>query len=454
MARFKLSQRSLGSEFCALERALIFDRSYLHTGWVHFISPDSVVLEKSRFTDVHSEPPVVYICPPDLSIKVQEGDLITVVPGSRFERILSGDDRQGEWFKRGPVRIEVESLEEARIPAVAPALPKDEFLERVSSDWAGADLDMLDSVMALLLVSAPPSVYGRGGVGSEGLSTPREKSLGSPIDVARSVESKLPAEFLGPGGQYMFETLDKLGNLRSFKKARTSEACFSLVRPHRVSEAWAKEGLPIQLPFVLDEARMRRNVERSDYFDLDLLDYQLCALYTPPPDQDLVMDLVRRTVKSDTIRNLFDMPGALEVDTLAGVRVALALMRLNVGKEFRGRNYIRRPLSGHEEGLRIFTALMKRGMEEVERRSRQEDLFRKDRSLPFRERLTDNDRQLYYALRRIIEEEGLQEVPLERLAPKKGRRAFDDSVVNLNRYGYLLLMRGGTTLKPVDLDSL
>jgi len=269
--------------------------------------------------------------------------------------------------------------------------------------------------------------------------------------VARSVEGRLPSDFLRGVGQYYFGTLNSAGAMRSFKRKEVSEASFSLVRPHRVTDSWIRERIPVQLPFVLDEAKLR---DSSEVFDLDVMDYQLCALYSPPPDQELVMDLVGRTVRNTMVRESFDLPKAMEVDLLAGVREALSLMRLNVGREFKGRSYIRRPLSGHEEGLRIFEKLMKRGMEEVERKARHEDIFKGDRSMPFRDRLDGNDRELYYRIRKIIEEEGVREVPIDRLAPKKGRKAFEDSVANLNRYGYILMMKGGTTVRLVDLGSM
>jgi hypothetical protein len=188
--------------------------------------------------------------------------------------------------------------------------------------------------------------------------------------------------------------------------------------------------------------------------DLDVLEYQLCALYSPTPPADDILPLAVSAIRKAHASELFDFPSMVEIDTLSGVRVALSMMRLNIGRELKGGRYMRRPLSGPEEGLKVLEDILKRGLEEVRRKASDEDLFRGDRSLPFRDRLTQNDREIYSRIRRIQTEEGLAEVPLERIIQQRGQAAAESSLANLNKYGYVLFMKGGTSLRIVDLDSI
>jgi hypothetical protein len=260
----------------------------------------------------------------------------------------------------------------------------------------------------------------------------------------------LPVEFRTGSPVYRFEALDTPSSMRAFRKVRSREANFSIVAPHRVTEAWSREKPPVQLPFVLRDARWTG--ERAGP-DLDVLDYQLCALYQPLPEAEEVLPMAMEAARNAHTSELFDFPSRIEVDPLSGARVALSMMRLNIGKEFKGGRYMRRPLAAGE-GLKVLEELLRRGLEEVRRKAGDEDLFRRDRSMPFRDRLTQNDRELYSAMRRIVEEEGIQEVPVERVLPRKGRSMAEASIANLNRYGYLLLMKGGTSLRLVDLGNI
>jgi len=266
-----------------------------------------------------------------------------------------------------------------------------------------------------------------------------------------TILDQLPVEFRTGSSVYRFEALDSLPSFRSFRRVKAQEANFSIVRPHRVTEAWIREKIPIQLPFVLKEARW---TGQRDEPDLDVLDYQLCALYSPPPPAEDLMPLAVEAARKAHASELFDFTPMVEIDTLSGVRVALSMMRLNIGRELKGGRYMRRPLSGPEEGMKVLEEMLKRGLEEVRRKASDEDLFRRDRSLPFRDRLTQKDREIYSMIRRIVSDEGIQEVPLERILPARGGSAVSASIANLNRYGYLLLMKGGTSLRIVDLDSI
>ena len=444
----RLSDRELGSEFCRLERALIFDSAYENVGYAHFHTKDSIILKRSRFTDIDRG--VIYLLPPDLVKKVSEGDLIEIVPGRSMDRMRPVGEGRGRSFTRSRY-VEAMDVVEGRVPVPAPNLPRDEFVQRSSSSWVDAEEDMLDMVIALLLVSAPSSVYGRGGIGSEGLEVYRERGYGTLADVAQTVRQNLPIEFRTGSNVYRYEVLDTLGSMRAFRKEKAQELSYSIIKPHRVTQTWLRDRVPVQLPFVLENARLKEQVRE---IDLDVLDYQLCALYSPPPDAGHVLEMAKDSVKRATASGAFDMPGPFDIDPMAGLRVALSIMRLNIGREFKGTSYIRRPLSGHEEGMRVFEKVLKRGLEEVRKRMDQEDFFRMDRSLPFRDRLTEQDRMLFYEIKKEMDEKGLEEIPKESVVKGRNRLALEGSLEKLNRYGYVLFMKGGEWIRIIDLDSL
>jgi hypothetical protein len=444
----RLSDREVGAHFCSVERALIFDPAFRNVGWAHFLSSDTLVLRRSKFTDIDRG--IAYVLPPDLSKRVNEGDLVSI-EGKVDKKVVKDPQGKGMTAFISREYVLAQDVFEARLPAIPPEIPRDEFLDKASSEWRYADQDMLDIVIALQLVSAPPSVYGRGGIGSEGLESFRERGWGSPVDVASTIQGHLPIEFRTGSRFYRYEPLDTVASIRSFRRLKALEANFSLLTPHRVTETWVKERLPIQLPFVLKDSKWTGN--RTE-MDLDVMDYQLCALYSPMPRAEDILPLALESVKRAHTSEMFDLPAIVEVDPLSGARIALSLMRLNIGREFKGGKYMRRPVTGPEEGMKLLEELLRRGLETVRRRAQDEDYLARDRTMPFRSKLTQADKELYSLLRRIKQDEGIEDIPLDRILPAKGKGAIEASIGNLNRYGYVLLMKGGTMLRPVDLDTL
>jgi hypothetical protein len=122
---------------------------------------------------------------------------------------------------------------------------------------------------------------------------------------------------------------------------------------------------------------------------------------------------------------------------------------LSIGKEWKGRKYMRRSFLGMDKGDDLFEQLLKRGYQEVRERSMEESFKERDRSLPGREKLKDRDRRVYYLLRRKAEENGIYETPREEILPGEDQMAVQEALDRLNRYGYILYMKGGTVIKVV-----
>lgn len=441
-----LEKRTKGSEFCPLERMLIFDREHIHTGFIHFESPRSFTLRGSLYTDVDNG--LLYLIDRDLATDVQEGELVEVEPGRRVERVI-GDRKvmmEGRGVSRRIELIEVLRISRARLSVPPPVLPRDEFLHRISRRWVDADSDHLDKVIALLLVSSPPSVYGDGGLGSQGLEVYRDTGKGTPRDVASDVMTLLPNEFRVRGrSRYHYSPLDTVRGITSLESSRAPEECYTIVKPHRVSDAWTRQKLPIALPFILKDAVLRG---KKNEFDLDVLDYQLTAMYMPPPPEKEVREMAERAVMSAHRQQLFDLGGVGEPEPLGALRLALSFSRLNVGKVLKGRRYVRASFMGLEEGERLYSILMKQGLEEVRIRA-EEERFGGMRSHPWRERLKEIDRRIYYQLRRDYEDRGLEQVPRCSILPGEDTRLVDEALDRLNRYGYVLFMKGGTEVRIV-----
>ncbi|MCU0799145.1 MAG: hypothetical protein MUC62_05680 [Candidatus Thermoplasmatota archaeon] len=446
MAGLRLRDRYMGSELCRFERSLMSDPSNRDVGFVSFIDRRSFRLLKSRFTDIDSGR--VYVLPSDLSAQVIDGELIRAVPSRILKRVVIPGNDPGRLSEAVNMEVvDVLSLERPRVPIPPPLLPKDEFMAKVSSAWSDPDKDMLDLVIALLLVSAPSSVYGRGGLGSEGLETPRAPDVGTPRDLAQTVTAQLPVEFRTSGTQrYRFLTVDSLKDLIEVQTTRVEENCFSIVRPHKVSETMRSKKVPIQLPFVLRDSRLKG---KRPELDLDVLDYQLTALYTPPPTDDQVRELSERALKEAFTDAFWDAPSIGEPDPLGAVRIALALTRLNIGKQFTGEGYMRKRTDVSSDGFSVFKELLSRGLEEKGRMIREEDAFRRDRTFPWRSKLKPMDRRIYMELREAAERDGTFDFDRGSIMPGADRRQVEEALDRLNRYGYVLFMKGGTVVKVV-----
>lgn len=449
MATLRLKDRQFGSEFCSFERKLIFDHQYRDVGYAHFIASDKVILFGSRFTE--RDKGRIYLLPQDLASRVEEGNFVEIEHG-RVDKVVipSGKGRKGLMNAHNKEVTPATSISEPRVPLPAPAIPMDEFVHRISSNWRSAEEDMLDKVMALLMVSAPTSVYGKGGIGSEGLEIMRVPGTGTPRDVAQTLIAQLPLEFrVSSRSPYRYSTVDSLKGLIEFENGRAPENSYSVLKPMRYTKRLKERKVPIQLPFTLKDAEMKK--KRTD-IDLDILEYQLTALYTPPPSENAVMEMAKDLVRTGREESIWDGRAISAIDPLSSVRIGLALTRLNVGKQFDGTGYSRRRSDLHD-GRDLFRELLGRGLEEIERRIRKERIEQPVLDHPWRGKLKPIDREIYFELRARSESTGSDEFPVQSIDLNIPQRNLQESLERLNRYGYLLYLRGGTIIKLIIDDS-
>lgn len=427
---------------------LLFDRDYRHHGFVHFISPRTIELKASRFTDIDRGR--VYLLPEDIANRLNEGQFVEIIPG-RIERAVL-PVRSGR-IERMEVRyrdvVEVVDAEDASIPLPPPSLPMDEFVYRASSNWKYAEEDLLDKVISILFVSAPPSVYGEGGIGSEGLESMRLSGAGSPLDVSNTITSQLPVEFRLRGStSYRYSIFDSLRGYKDFMKERSSENAYSVIRKVKYLKTLKKVDIPVHLPFVLDNAEM---MDRKGSVDLDVIDYQLTALYTPPPTDKAVSEMAERLSRAAHKEAVWDGFAATSIDPLSSLRIGLSLTRLSVGRQFDGKGYSRKP-SSLKEGENLFKELMKRGLEEVEKKMRKEKVFTSMDSHPWRGKLRPLDREVFFELRTMAEDTGNFDLIRDDLDLGLPPHELERALERLNRYGYILFMKGGTVIRII-VDS-
>ena len=448
MSPFRLSERDQGSQFCRFERKLIFDPELKDVGFVHFLSNRSFTLMGSRFSDIDNGK--VYIIPEDLDGQISQGEFLEIEP-SRVERLIIPDPKKGGLNDLEYRDVaEVQSFRRASIPLAPPSLPRDEFIYRCSSNWNDAESDMLDIVISLLMVSSPGSVYGKGGLGSEGLEVMRSKGTGTPRDVSKTILEQLPVEFRMKGkSPYRYTTIDSQKAFMDFNEWRATENTYSILKPVKYVERLKEKKIPIQLPFVLRDSEKR---EDKDGVDLDVLDYQLTALYTPPPTEESTLKMGEELAKTARGESIWDGTAVSSIDSMAPLRIGLALTRLNVGKTFDGRGYSRKP-SSLDEGSSLFRELIRRGLEEIEHRARKKEAFLEVSSHPWREKLKPADRELYYYLRTAVEETGVFDIPVDSISMELNQFELERSLERLNRYGYLLFMKGGTVIRLILTDS-
>jgi hypothetical protein len=446
MTTFRLSDRQFGSEFCKLERSLIFDPRFKDVGFVRFISPNAIVLTGSRFMD--ADKGRVYLVSKDLASRIDDGELVRIsiekVEKAVVPKIKGSPENA--YYREVARAI---GIEEARIPLPPPTLPSDEFIYRVSSNWRDADQDLLDRIIALLMVSAPSSVYGTGGIGSEGLEVMRASGTGTSRDVSQTIINQLPLEFrLAGRSPYRYSTVDSLKGLIEFENGRSEENSFSILKPLRYSGRLKERGIPIQLPFILKDAELK---VKKKVIDLDVLEYQMTALYTPPPSENSVKIVAEELARESHRESVWDGAAISSIDPFSSLRIGLALSRLNIGKQFDGIGYSRR-MADPLEGKALFRELMKRGLEEIERRTRTEKVMDEVSTHPWREKLKPVDREIFFELRKKVDNTGVNEFPIGSLDLDIDPRMLEESLQRLNRYGYILYLRSGTVIKLV-IDS-
>lgn len=448
MTPFRLSERETGSQFCRFENALIFDPLMKDIGFVHFLSSRSFTLMGSKFTDIDNGR--VYLVPEDLVGRMIQGDLIEVEASNVDRLILPERKKSGISDLRYREVAEVQSFKKASIPLSPPKLPKEEFIYRCSSNWNDAQSDMLDMVISLLMVSSPGSVYGKGGLGSEGLEIMRYKGTGTPRDVSRTIMEQLPLEFRMRGkSPYRYTAIDSQKSFIDFDRWRAKENTFSILKPVKYVQRLREKKIPIQLPFVLQDAEKR---EDKEGVDLDILEYQLTALYTPPPSEGSVVKMGEALARTAREESIWDGQAISSIDSMAPLRIGLALTRLNVGKTFDGRGFSRRPAS-MDEGSSLFRSLIKRGLEEIEHRARRKEAVLEATPHPWRDRLKPMDREVYYHLRKRSEDTGKFDIEVGSIDLNINEMDLERSLERLNRYGYILFMRGGTVIRIILTSS-
>ena len=448
MPPFRLMDRQFGSEFCKLERSLIFDPEMKDVGFVHFLSGNTIVLKGSKFTEMDKGR--VYVISEMISKEIVEGQFVKVETGKIEKAVVpSGTGRGALKNARYREVTEVVNIENASVPLPPPSLPADEFLYRASSNWRSAEEDLLDKIIALLMVSAPSSVYGQGGIGSEGLDVMRAPGTGTSRDVAQTIYSQLPVEFRIKGkSPYRYSTVDSLKGLIEFEKGRSPENSYSVIKPMRYSERLKEKRVPIQLPFLLKDAELSG---KKKGVDLDVLEYQLTALYTPPPSENIVKKVAADLARTSHGESIWDGTAISAIDPLSSLRIGLALSRLNVGKHFDGKGYSRR-ITEIGGGRDLFRELISRGLEEVERRARKEKMVDSVGVHPWRDGLRPVDREVYFELRTRSEETGIDELKVDDIDLGLDERTLEVSLDRLNRYGYILYLKGGTVIKLI-IDS-
>jgi hypothetical protein len=337
-------------------------------------------------------------------------------------------------------------IPDPRLPLPPPSIPKEEFIHRVSANWKDASLDDLDIVISLLMVSAPGSIYGIGGLGSEGLESMRLPGKGTSRDVAKTIMDQLPVEFrMKTRSPYRYSVIDSMRSRTSFKRERAKENTFTILASStmRYSERSREEDIPIQMPFVLSDSQM---TSKKEGMDLDVLEYQLSALYMPPPSEEVLAKKGEEMMRITRRESAWPGFGDVIIDPFSGIRIGLALSRLQVGKEFNGRSFSRRP-GDIEKGNELFNDLMKRGMEEIERSLKKEKMMDTTVQLPWREKLKPLDREIYFDLRKNAEDSGILDISRESIELKVPEHEVDRSLERLNRYGYILFMKGGTVIR-------
>jgi hypothetical protein len=457
MSRANLAKRSRG--FAAYEIALI---KTPHTGWVKYLSSNTIQLRKSKFTEIYT--PQVYRLPPDLN-PIADAFVKLEVDGS--EKILDKkiQDKQRYYDVQKIEPLDLFDLNssrpylgqpqhniEAMFPEVRERYPKNkdkfdkgkEFLSRISYYWKNAEEDRLDWALAIQLLSCPNSVYGIGGIGSASFSD-KGSTKESIKDVQKAIRFMLPRDFTSSNDLYEYHFIDQEHDYSAVKSKRmiTTKSEISYNYLYHLPPGF--NGIPIQIPTIIRNAEF---TGKKAPFDPDILEYIIYAiLLTPPVDNNLMCE-IERSVRLVNKKKKSNITKSSSIDSYAITKLAMTLCRIELGNKLDDA-YISRAAN-------LFTEMYKNYLD-VRDRCESDPYLRTwnvdgAKTLDMNGELLSKDMKVRYIISNISEELGIEWVPLHLIKERANINDNTDLMFSLQLlmdHGHIIAIKNMNEFKVI-----
>ncbi len=319
------SNRALFDSECDVVKAHSEGR---RIGWVMMESPGRCALTVGPWAKVPFSHEI-YTLPSDHGLI--DGDFVELEVGTKKTRVLEVDRKTG-LARRFEYECTVEKVTRLNLKIKEPLMRREDFIAATCDGWINAELDSLDTVLGMLLVSCPPRTVYVGGLGSE---TAHERGLKGPRRaVAKTIVSCLPADFLAVNPNYVFKLVedgyDQADLSRLMRRASTSEVSFLgglSVRPVSATQSIT----PMNLPLVLRDSEAVASPREKEF---EFYDFLLKVHLAQPIIGNDAVPEVSRFIREMRTQYLpaFNEYNIL-VDPHSVTRVALALARMDLASK-------------------------------------------------------------------------------------------------------------------------
>ncbi len=444
--------REKGSLLAPFERELMFGRKDEHIGWVVPTGKRTFKLRYSPFSKLFRMDPkynseIIYVVE-DPSLMPPEGECVEVEGRLIYEKSVSRGGYRCqvyclvESYSKFPIRSLVQSLK--------PDIDYKDFLYFCSVVWDFAYEDDLDKMIALSLVSCPPSFYGRGGFGGITANMTKLGTFGSryPAHIRKTFGMLIPSEFKAgrTPTPYKFKVVSRPKDAVSAFALPASEVNYTTACATDAEVESMSRALPYQLPILVRHAEY--NHAKEELADISvILQYQLTALILTPNFSDSQIKLIERNIEKAK-KAWYGVDDVVRIDPHAVNRLALGLSRLHLEPDLKEKRI--------KEAIR-FIIDQRKDWEDYKQVVKGVTSFRRQAPLTYRDNLTKKEIEILVALKRVHEEQGFKWTDSSYLKAKYFKKMnheeFLNHLINLSNAG-LILQRNNFSLVRLTFEEI
>jgi hypothetical protein len=279
-SKLDLNEREFGYWFAPFERELIWVKNQEHIGWVVHTSNQTFKLQYTPFYKQYKN--YTYIAP-TLELMPPENMCVEIKPLKIVRKVkFSGKGLYGEHDNY----CIIDGFKEYKIKTQKPSIGYKDFIYHCTNNWDNAeDEDHLGLMIALQLVSCPPSFYGEGGIGAIASKYSGYADLSKKIvpQLKGTYKGVLPTNFRKVNDKYFFHLITTSTDINNINQIRQKSLCeVNYCRPCTTYEDAniTTADIPIQIPLLIRYAKYKKSAGLGEIYLL--LQYQLTALQQYP----------------------------------------------------------------------------------------------------------------------------------------------------------------------------
>ena len=338
-----LKKRSVGP--WANFEAFLLKPENIHVGWVHWKSRQAFILRKNPLSET-PQSPYTYVAQPETVDNLSENTLVRITDGKECKEIqLKGSNLYGTYNGQyyvveqfvlvdtndlpKPYLYRTEELE--GFPTNRHERVKD-FLYRLTQSWRGGeDYDLFQKEIAYNILACQRDFYGAGGIGVESFIPSGKKQKMK--NLISSTKRLLPEDFKRNNDLYQYRFLQNKNDIENTKRRRLSknlnELCYNDVSKIDIDKKISD--IQIQIPLIVPDDV---TYKKQEFFDPDVMDYQLHALILKPTIKPEDMKkFTNLAVKTSRYVGKEYTQETLVVDSFSLLKVASSMCRLHLVEE-------------------------------------------------------------------------------------------------------------------------